>query len=163
MIEVCYIRSMKTILLAGALLLGGAETFAQVTPVTASFPLKQANVVVARTPDSLKIAFTKLTRALLAAGYGLEKSDEGAGFLATTPRAAKDKKAVYVRLRFALLPEQGATAIEVRGDYSLSGALGETPISNKGQSGSATAAAWAEMQRAAALYPEGILAYRRQP
>jgi hypothetical protein len=154
---------MKTYLLAFCLL-ATAPAWAQVAPTaSASFPLKQANVIVVRTPDSLATAFTRLRQALLAAGYGIDKSDQQAGFLATSPRATKSKKAVYVRLRFALLPEQGATAIEVRGDYSVSGLLGETPISNRGQAGSATGAAWAEMQSAAALYPAGIVAYRRQP
>jgi len=154
---------MKALLFAVGLALASAPAFAQSRPEAASFPLKQANVVVVRTPDSLKVALSKLSRSLLSAGYGIDKSDKQAGFLVTTPRATKDKKAVYVRLRFALLPEQGATAIELRGDYSVSGLLGETPISNKGQSGSAIAAAWGEMQRAASLYPEGIVAYRRQP
>lgn len=146
---------MKHLLLSAAMLLAG-PALAQ----SASVPLKKADVIVVRTTDSLSVAFNKLSHALVAAGYGIDKSDKEVGAIQTAPHATADRKAVSVGTRIVLLREPGCTAIQVRGTYRVLNDVNGTPVSNIGQRGSATAAAWNELERIAKLYPGGIIAYR---
>jgi|GEM_PF-7049250 len=150
---------MKNLLLSLLLLLIG---FGNASAQSASYPLKKASVIVVRTDDSLAVAYNKLARALVAAGYGIEKSDKDIAYIQTIPLATAERKAVSVGTRIALLRQPQCTAIEIRGTYFIDTPLG-TPIKNIGQGGSATQAAWNALERVARLYPGGIIAYRVEP
>jgi hypothetical protein len=126
---------------------------------------KRANIIIIHSTDSAATAYTKLARALLADGYTIEKSDKEIGYINTQYRVTTIAKALQAALKFTITAAAGETRIEMRATGLVSSvpALGIMRVEARGQSGSAISFAWAEMQRAATLYPgQTTLTYKRE-
>lgn len=147
------------------LLLGPLAAAAQATPAP---PPRQANVAVVQTADSVRIAYHQLGQVLVAAGYDLDRANYDTqklhgtlAYITTIDRDLPGYPAARVMLRASLLAAGSGTTVELRGTYTLDG-LHRLPIANRGGQGSPAAAAWMELRRVAALFPNATATYRRE-
>jgi hypothetical protein len=161
---------MKRLLLA-SLLLSSVLVIAQQAPgVEAAQPFKGANTILLHTPDSAQVAYSKLAKSLLAAGYGLEKSDKELGFISTTARPAPRYNMMYA-CKFFVKPTPSGSDIQASGTFTLPGAAavspimaGETQMEYRGGSASTFMICWNAMQKTVqAAYPALSPAYTRLP
>jgi hypothetical protein len=162
---------MKHYLLA-ACLLTAAPVIAQTVPAAGqetAQPFKKANTVVIHTSDSLAVAYRKLAGVLLNAGYTIDRNDKELGFLNTKARPASNKAAMQT-LRASVIKTQEGADILLKGSYSTPGLAavspffmsGDSETEYRGMKGSITMSCWNELEKVAALYPNGRLAYKAQ-
>jgi hypothetical protein len=163
---------MKYLLLAG-LLLTGAPVFAQGSPALGpetTEPFKGATSLMVHTQDSANVAYKKLANALLAAGYGIEKSDKELGFISTAARPAPKYNMLYA-CKFYVKPTATGSDIQVSGNFTLPGAAaaasfmaGESTITYRGGANSTLMVCWRAMEQAArSAYPVAPVTYVRLP
>lgn len=166
---VAYLVSMKSLLLA-VLLACSIPTLAQTVPTVgqeAGAPFKGANVVLIHSTDSASVAYDKVGRLLLSEGYALDKTDKGLGFIGTSYREVAKGRA-QVALRFTVIPAPSGVVIQGRAVMHMpalqhTALNGDSPAEYRGMKGSPMLATWEELNRVAAAYPGGQLAYKRQP
>ena len=137
--------------------------------VEAPYAFKKANVVLLHVPDSANVAFRKMARAFLSAGFGLDKTAPDLLFISTSPQP--HKTGVTVTARATIEPEAQGTIIRLQGVSTW--AAGEvvmrgagqllSPITCHGMQGSPARAAWDMLEAAAAAYPGAKLGYLCKP
>lgn len=162
---------MKHYLLA-ALLVATTPALAQTVPpvgTEAAQPFKKANTVIIHATDSMSVAYTGIAKAILAAGYTIDRSDKELGFVNTKPRPL-GRMSVQESLQASLKRSSTGIDIQITGSYSAPAiaavsplSAGETRVDYRGMKGSVVMACWEELQRVAALYPNAILGYKQQP
>lgn len=162
---------MKHYLLAG-LLLAAVPSIAQTAPPDgqeAAQPFKKANTLIIHTSDSVATAYRKLAGVLLNAGYTIDRNDKELGFLNTKARPTAKKMAMQT-LRASVVKTQTGADILLKGSYATPGLAamspwlmsGDTETEYRGMKGSLIMSCWDELEKVAALYPGGRLAYKTQ-
>ena len=162
---------MKHCLLAG-LLLATIPALAQTAPPAgqeATQAFKKANTLIIHTSDSVTTAYRKLAGVLLNAGYTIDRNDKELGFLNTKARPTPNKTAMDT-LRASVVKTQAGADILLKRSYATPGLAaispwlmsGDTETEYRGMRGSIVMSCWDELEKVAALYPGGRLAYKAQ-
>ena len=115
------------------------------------------NGLEVRTPDSLARAYSRLLQLLETAGYKVEKTimDKKPPYQILVSRANPEIPGLVVAVSFVLYKGRKSTSISVDGPYTQPGQKGAWPIHYyKNKDGKTDVANWAELYRAATLYPE---------
>lgn len=84
-------------------------------PETAQ-PVKWQSFVVAHSADSARVAYGKVLRALLTAGYAIDKTDREVLFVSTPPKSIDAK--VFLTLRVSVTPILGGSEAVFQGVYT---------------------------------------------
>jgi hypothetical protein len=143
---------MKKLLLACLLLPFG------VAAQTAT-PAKGATTIILSTPDSLSVAYVKLSRLLLADGYIIDKTDKELAYINTDYKNIQLNRGVELSLKIVITPNANGTIITERGAARMP-YLGEFPAACRGANNSPVQRAWAELYRVSVLYPGATVSYR---
>ena len=162
---------MKLYLLA-VCLLSAAPVLAQAVPPNGQevpTPFKKANTIIIHTTDSTGTAYKKLAGVLFNAGYTLDRNDRELGFLNTKARPAANKAAMQT-LRASIIKTPEGADILLKGAYATPGLAaispwlmsGDTETEYRGMKTSIVMSCWNELEKVAALYPGGRLAYKTQ-
>jgi hypothetical protein len=161
---------MKSLLLA-ALLACSVPALAQssYTGPEVAAPVKWASTIVLHSADSASTAYTKALRALLAAGYGIERSDKDGLYITTSTPGKALEGNVFLTIRVAVSPAASGSEVAFRGVYTwASAAMVMAERQNKpltvqfiGRGGNPTQRAWDGMQQVALLaVPGARLGYK---
>jgi hypothetical protein len=157
-----YIRDMKKLLLA-TMVLFTEQALAQ------SVPPKGANVIIITTSDSAKVAYNKLASILLNAGYTIDKADKDLLFVNTKPKPAPRYNMEHAP-RANITATATGSSILLRDSFTLPGAAavasfmaGQQEVVYRGSKSSTFMVCWDELQRLAALYPNGKIEYANKP
>ncbi len=154
---------MKYPLLAAAFLLGAMPAFAQTQPVAP----KGATTIVVHSPDSAKVAYTNTVKALLAAGYGIDKNDKEALFVQTPAKTIRD--AFHLTLRASVVPATSGSDISFRGQFTWNSAItimaktdkNEVEVKSLGGGKTPIQQMWNEMQQVAqSIYPAATMTFK---
>ena len=131
-------------------------------------PFRRANTIVLHTSDNPQEAYLKMARTLLAAGYGLDKTDKELGFFSTAARPLN--KAVSLVIQASVSAEPGGAAVRLRGIYysvvggglaMASNDMRANQVEYRGPLSGDPRLAW-DALAAAALYPGARIEYIRQ-
>ena len=162
---------MKMLVLIGGLLFCGGRAWAQKTPavgVESAVPFKGANAIVVHVPDSASVAYAKLTKGLLAAGYGLDKSIPGALYVSTPSKPIKDIFGLTLEVNAA--PAPTGAAVVFRGHFTWASAAAiishtdkrENEVRSMGGGSTPIQQMWLELQRVALeCFPSASISYKK--
>lgn len=115
---------MKAIILALSLLTA-APALAQKLyrgPEVGS-PVKMSSAIILHSSDSAATAYTKTLRALLAAGYGIERSDKDGLYITTSTPGKGITSSIFLTIRVAITPVTGGSEVAFRGVYTWASAV----------------------------------------
>ena len=131
-------------------------------------PVKWQSAVVAHGADSARVAYGKVLRGLLAAGYAIDKTDKEVLFVSTPPKSIDGK--VFLTLNISVAPVLGGSEVVFQGVYTWLNATTimahlenrQLPAQYINSGGSnPTQRAWDEMQRVTlTCLPATRLSYR---
>lgn len=127
-----------------------------------------STTVLVHSPDSARVAYARVVRALVAAGYGVATNDAAAGYARTPPKPLDG--ALTLTLSAAAVPApSGGSDVSVSGVFTWFNALSimaqsqtqQMPVHNSGGTNTPSRRCWNEMVRVAGLMAPGApLAYR---
>lgn len=161
---------MKTLVLIGGLLCCGATVAAQKAPPVgkeSAQSFKGATTIIVQLPDSASAAYAKLLRGLLAAGYGIDKSNKQVLYVSTPPKPLKDVFGLIIESNAAA--NKAGSTVTFRGRFTWASAIAiaahadkkEMEVRCMGKGSTPIQQMWLEMQRVATeCFPSGGMSYK---
>jgi hypothetical protein len=132
-------------------------------------PVRGVYNIVVHTPDSARVAYSTVVRALLSTGYGLDKQEATVGYVSTTPKLLPTGSGVRLIVQASVLPTATGSDVIFRGLFTWASVLAQgTTLENQqlpavyvSGGNSPTQRAWNGLQQTAiASFPKGTVGYK---